>query len=101
MALLFVPLTLVIVSMMASGAEAATKRECREACAGQIDACIHTCAGPWDLAPFMTIVEEAGGRLTDLAGGRTFEGPFVLASNGLIHDKLVEIVSAAASGEVR
>lgn len=64
---------------------------------GQIDACIHTCAGPWDLAAFMTIIEEAGGRLTDLAGRRTFDGPFVLASNGLIHDELVAIAGAGGA----
>ena len=45
---------------------------------------------PWDTAAGILLLEEAGGRVTDFAGG-----PFrlnsreVLASNGLIHDEMV------------
>jgi myo-inositol-1(or 4)-monophosphatase len=45
---------------------------------------------PWDTSAGFLLVEEAGGRITDFAGG-----PFqlnsreVLASNGLIHDELM------------
>lgn len=39
----------------------------------------------WDLAPALVIVEEAGGRFTDLAGVRTAEGGDALATNGLLH----------------
>jgi histidinol-phosphatase len=40
----------------------------------------------WDLAPLQVIVEEAGGRFTDLAGVRTADGGDAIASNGLLHD---------------
>lgn len=43
----------------------------------------------WDLAPAMVIVEEAGGRLTDLDGNRTIHGRGALASNGALHDALL------------
>ena len=46
---------------------------------------------PWDTAAGVLIVEEAGGRVTNFAGG-----PFdiasreTLASNGLVHDSLLD-----------
>ncbi|HUO71075.1 MAG TPA: inositol monophosphatase family protein [Solirubrobacteraceae bacterium] len=40
----------------------------------------------WDLAPLQVIVEEAGGRFTDLAGVRTADGGDAIATNGLLHD---------------
>ena len=43
----------------------------------------------WDLAAPMVVVEEAGGRMTDLSGARTVHGGGVLASNGLLHDEVL------------
>jgi histidinol-phosphatase len=43
----------------------------------------------WDVAPAMVILEEAGGRLTDLDGNRTIHGRGALASNGGLHDALL------------
>jgi histidinol-phosphatase len=43
----------------------------------------------WDLAAPLVLVEEAGGRLTDLAGARRVDALEVLASNGILHDKLL------------
>ncbi len=46
----------------------------------------------WDLAAAQVIVEEAGGRFSDLAGVRTAEGGDALATNGLLHEAaLVDI----------
>ena len=45
---------------------------------------------PWDLAAPLVLIEEAGGRLTDLEGRRTYAGGNALASNGLLHDALLE-----------
>jgi histidinol-phosphatase len=41
---------------------------------------------PWDLAPCKIVVEEAGGRFTDLAGQPTIYSGNALASNGRLHD---------------
>ncbi len=43
----------------------------------------------WDLAAPLVIVEEAGGRLTDLHGERTIHSGTVLATNGLLHDEVL------------
>jgi myo-inositol-1(or 4)-monophosphatase len=63
---------------------------------GRLEAFWEFNLNPWDTAAGILLVEEAGGRLSDFAGG-----PFqlnsreVLASNGLIHDELVELFNLA------
>ena len=37
----------------------------------------------------MVVVEEAGGRVTDLDGQRTIDAGTVLATNGLLHDEVL------------
>jgi histidinol-phosphatase len=44
----------------------------------------------WDLAAVQAIVEEAGGRFTDLGGVRRADGGGGLASNGLVHEAALE-----------
>jgi histidinol-phosphatase len=44
----------------------------------------------WDLAPLLVIVEEAGGRFTDLAGNRTADGGSAVSTNGLLHDTVLD-----------
>ncbi len=46
----------------------------------------------WDLAAPQLIVEEAGGRFTDLRGVRTAEGGNAIATNGPLHDAALAIV---------
>lgn len=48
---------------------------------------------PWDLAAPLVIVEEAGGRLTDFAGRRTYEGGNAVASNGLLHEEILDLLN--------
>jgi histidinol-phosphatase len=43
----------------------------------------------WDYAAFEVVVEEAGGRVTQLDGSPTRDGGSVLSSNGALHDELV------------
>jgi histidinol-phosphatase len=45
---------------------------------------------PWDLAAPLVIIEEAGGRLTDFQGNRTYQGGNAVASNGLLHQEVLE-----------
>ncbi len=48
---------------------------------------------PWDMAASALMVEEAGGRVTDFAGGRfTIYKPECLASNGRVHGILTKII---------
>ena len=46
----------------------------------------------WDLVAIKVIVEEAGGRFTDLGGVPTAGGGDALATNGLVHDAALAIV---------
>jgi histidinol-phosphatase len=43
----------------------------------------------WDLAALQVVVEEAGGRFTDLAGQPRPDGGSVVCSNGLLHDEVL------------
>ena len=59
---------------------------------GLVDVFLLTGGGPWDLAALVPIVEEAGGRFSDLSGGRGIEGAAGLFSNGALHDQVLELV---------
>jgi myo-inositol-1(or 4)-monophosphatase len=68
---------------------------CYVAC-GRIDGFWEMKLRPWDTAAGALIVEEAGGRLSDLAGNKfSIWGKETLASNGAIHDELVNTAMAA------
>ncbi len=46
----------------------------------------------WDLAAVQVVVEQAGGRFTDLSGARRPDGGDGIATNGLVHDAALAIV---------
>jgi myo-inositol-1(or 4)-monophosphatase len=48
----------------------------------------------WDIAAGSLLVEEAGGKVTDLRGGPDFISaePSILASNGRIHDQMLAVL---------
>ena len=61
---------------------------------GQIVACMYSHTSPWDAAAAKVIVEEAGGKVTDLQGeDQRYDQPIkgAIISNGLVHDQLVEL----------
>jgi len=59
--------------------------------AGRLDAYWELKLHPWDVAAGLLIVEEAGGRCSDLQGGPASDsGAEVVASNGLVHQALLE-----------
>jgi myo-inositol-1(or 4)-monophosphatase len=48
----------------------------------------------WDIAAGMLLIKEAGGQVTDFAGAPLdIYTPKVLASNGLIHDKMMQVLA--------
>lgn len=55
---------------------------------GAIDAMVETDLSAWDIAAPAVIVEEAGGRVTNLAGRRDFGGGAYLATNGILHNTI-------------
>ncbi|MDO4622618.1 MAG: inositol monophosphatase family protein [Eubacteriales bacterium] len=63
--------------------------------AGRMEGMFERILQPWDFAAGKIIIEEAGGKMTDLNGkpmDPTVKGG-VLASNGIVHSKLQELMS--------
>jgi histidinol-phosphatase len=48
---------------------------------------------PWDLAPCKIVVEEAGGRFTDLSGAPTIYSGHALATNGRLHEAALALLA--------
>lgn len=51
----------------------------------------------WDYAAPKIIVEEAGGRFTDLAGRARFDSGDAVVTNGILHDEVLSVVRACTS----
>ncbi len=49
---------------------------------------------PWDNAALQVIVEEAGGRFSDLSGAPRFDGGSAVSTNGLLHDEVLALLNA-------
>jgi histidinol-phosphatase len=59
---------------------------------GAIDAAMDWTSKPWDLAPLGIIVEEAGGRSTNLKGQRTIYTGDFLSTNGKLHKEALKLL---------
>ena len=57
--------------------------------AGELDAFVGFGGGPWDFAPTVVVVAEAGGSFHDLAGGRSVHRRAGLLTNGVLDDELL------------
>ena len=62
---------------------------------GRADVMLDARINPWDCAPLVPILEEAGGRFTDWQGERTIYGYDGFGTNGLLHEAVLEIVRDA------
>jgi myo-inositol-1(or 4)-monophosphatase len=63
--------------------------------AGRLDGFWEFKLAPWDVAAGYLIIEEAGGRCTDVSGGTPpASGSEVVASNGHIHQAMLEVLNA-------
>lgn len=60
---------------------------------GAAEICLEPKLAIWDFAALVPIVEEAGGRITDLAGGAPRHGGPVLTTNGHLHDDVLALLS--------
>src|SRR5579863_383847 len=59
---------------------------------GAIDAALDWTSKPWDLAPLGIIVEEAGGRSTNVQGARTIYTGDFLSTNGILHEEAMGLL---------
>jgi len=72
---------------------AASLELCFTAC-GRVDAFLMVGVNSWDVAAGILMVEEAGGQVTDLSGGKfTLSSTSLLASNGRIHKGLLKLLA--------
>ena len=62
---------------------------------GTIDVYIHAYLKPWDVAGASLIVEKAGGKITTSTGEKwDIFKPDILASNKVLHDEILELLSS-------
>jgi len=66
---------------------------------GRLDGYWELRLGPWDVAAGSLLVEEAGGRVTNLTGGALdIDAPALVASNGRIHDAILAVLQGIREG---
>jgi histidinol-phosphatase len=59
---------------------------------GAVEVAVDLTSQPWDLAPLGLIVEEAGGRSTNVRGERTIYSGQLISTNGKLHDDVLKIL---------
>lgn len=59
---------------------------------GAIEVALDLHSKAWDLAPLALIVEEAGGRSTDVSGTRTIYSGNLVSTNGQVHDEVLALL---------
>jgi len=72
--------------------------------AGELDFTIFPHTTPWDAASVKIIVEEAGGKVTDIFGNEQKYDKDIngfVASNGVLHDQLINLTSKLVSLKTR
>jgi len=65
---------------------------------GRADVMIDPAVAVWDNAPFLPILQEAGGRFSDWTGRATIRGPDSLSTNGRLHEPMLALLRDAAPG---
>jgi histidinol-phosphatase len=65
--------------------------------AGGYELALFLIAGPWDIAAPALIVEEAGGRFTDLDGRPDLTSGTAIFSNGHTHDAVLRLIASQRS----
>jgi len=69
---------------------------------GRLDGFWEFGLNPWDVAAGLLLVEEAGGKTSDMKGGTaSVTGEHIAASNGTIHPGLLDLFSEVFAGRYR
>jgi histidinol-phosphatase len=63
--------------------------------AGLADVALGSGGHAWDYAAAKVIVEEAGGRFTDLRGGERIDARDAIVTNGRLHDEVLAALGIA------
>lgn len=62
---------------------------------GAAEAMLETGMHSWDLAAPQVLIEEAGGRVTDVDGERRIDAPSFVGTNGRLHDEILRRLRSA------
>jgi myo-inositol-1(or 4)-monophosphatase len=69
---------------------------------GRLDGFWEFGLSPWDMAAGILLIEEAGGRVSDMKGGaHTLRSPHILADNGLIHADVLALFADVFAGRAK
>lgn len=63
---------------------------------GGADAMLDPILSAWDLMALIPVIEGAGGRITDWAGGDPVGADSIVATNGVLHDAVIAALAGAA-----
>jgi histidinol-phosphatase len=63
---------------------------------GAVDLAAEPAVSVWDIAAIQVIVEEAGGRFTDLTGAARPDGGSAVSTNGHLHDEVLRLLSGVS-----
>ena len=62
---------------------------------GSAEVMLEAVCSPWDMAALIVIVEEGGGRMTDIEENAVFDAGQAITSNGVLHDDVLEALRGA------
>jgi histidinol phosphatase-like enzyme (inositol monophosphatase family) len=68
---------------------------------GRAEVMIDPIMNPWDAAAVETVVNEAGGRFTDWEGRARIDSGDGVATNGLVHEELLRLLSGSVNFRTR
>lgn len=63
---------------------------------GAVDLAAEPVVSVWDMAAIQVIVEEAGGRFTDLTGAARPDGGSAVSTNGHLHDEVLRLLGGVS-----
>jgi len=64
---------------------------------GRVDVMVDPVVAPYDVAAMPLIIGEAGGRFTDIGGLVRYDGGSGVATNGVLHDEVLALLSPSTS----
>ena len=65
---------------------------------GRAEVMVDPIMNVWDCAPFLPIIKEAGGRFTSRNGEATIHGGSAIATNGVLHEEVLRVLTGAQEG---
>jgi histidinol-phosphatase len=65
---------------------------------GAAEAMVEVGLKPWDAAAPAVLIEEAGGRFSDIDGKRAIDSGTFVATNGILHDEVLRLLRSSPDG---